>query len=78
MRVPSFYRGDGTNAYGRPIEGVVAVVNLDSGKVAKLIDTGVVGVPQAAGTDFFAPQQIGPPRQPPRPLVIKSAGRAEL
>jgi primary-amine oxidase len=69
MRVLSFYRGQGTNAYGRPVEGVVVVVNLDTGKVVQLVDTGVVPVSNDPGTDFFAPNNIAP-RAAPKPLVI--------
>jgi len=69
MRVLSFYRGEGTNAYGRPIEGVIAIVNLDTGKVHQLIDTGVVPVSNDPGTDIFAKNNI-PPREAPKPLVI--------
>ncbi|QDU28149.1 Copper methylamine oxidase precursor [Anatilimnocola aggregata] len=69
MRVLSFYRGEGVNAYGRPVEGVIALVNLDTGKVQQLVDTGVVPVSNDPGTDFFAKNNI-PPRSVPKPLLI--------
>jgi primary-amine oxidase len=40
------YLVDGqTNFYGRPIEGVIALVNMNTGSVVELVDTGVVTVP---------------------------------
>ncbi|BDI16948.1 amine oxidase [Nostoc cf. commune SO-36] len=34
-----YYKGKGWNYYGSPIEGVVATVNLNTGKVASLVDS---------------------------------------
>lgn len=42
----SYYRGSSKGATLRPIEGVVAYVNLNTGKVFKFVDTGVVPIPQ--------------------------------
>ena len=40
------YLVDGqTNFYGRPIEGVVVLVNMNTGSVVELVDTGVVPMP---------------------------------
>jgi primary-amine oxidase len=73
MRVLSFFRGTGTNAYGRPIEGVVAIVNLDAddgkGKVIEIIDTGIVPIAKDGGTDFFDEDAVDE-RPAPKPLVI--------
>lgn len=44
MRALSFYKGSASNYYSRPIEGVVAVVDLSKEKVIELIDTGVVPI----------------------------------
>ncbi|MFN6475768.1 primary-amine oxidase [Nostoc sp. DedQUE07] len=38
----SYYKGKGWNYYGSPIEGVLATVNLNTGKVASFIDRGNV------------------------------------
>ncbi|MEH1973856.1 MAG: primary-amine oxidase [Nostoc sp.] len=38
----SYYKGKGWNYYGSPIEGVIATVNLNTGKIASLIDRGNV------------------------------------
>ncbi|MFN6560508.1 MAG: primary-amine oxidase [Nostoc sp. ChiSLP01] len=34
-----YYKGERWNYYGSPIEGVIATVNLNSGKIASIIDT---------------------------------------
>ncbi len=47
-----FYRGGATNAYARPVEGVVAVVDLTRSQVIQIVDTGVV--PLAAPDDLDA------------------------
>jgi len=69
LRVISYHRGDATHPYGRPIEGVVALVNLRTEKVLDVQDAGVVPIPKDAG-DFFDPRAIGPLRRPAKPLVI--------
>ncbi|MEH1944926.1 MAG: primary-amine oxidase [Nostoc sp.] len=38
----SYYKGKGWNYYGSPIEGVLATVNLNTGKMASLVDKGNV------------------------------------
>jgi primary-amine oxidase len=38
----SYYKGDRSNYYGSPIEGVVVTVNLNTGKIASFIDRGKV------------------------------------
>ncbi|WP_298918747.1 primary-amine oxidase [uncultured Nostoc sp.] len=38
----SYYQGKGWNYYGSPIEGVVATVNLNTGKIASFVDRGNV------------------------------------
>lgn len=43
----AYLRGDSKNPYARPIEGVVAVVDMNARKVLKVVDSGVVPVPQA-------------------------------
>lgn len=69
MRVLSFMKGTATNQYGRPIEGLVATVNLQTGKVVDLLDTGSLPVPTETFTDFFDPAVIGPPRAMPGGLT---------
>ncbi len=42
-----FLEGAGINLYARPIEGVQAIVDLDSQQVIQILDTGVIPVPTA-------------------------------
>lgn len=69
LRALSFYRGSATNMYGRPVEGVVAIVNMTQRKVAKVVDTAAVPLAPEA-FDFFDQAWLGAPREAPRPLVI--------
>ncbi len=64
----AYYRGGGKNPYGRPIEGVIAVVNLNAKKVIKVIDSGVVPVPKA--TAELDMKSVGTLRAAPKPLEI--------
>lgn len=41
-RALSYYRPGTRNAYGRPIEGVVAIIDMSKHQVIKIIDTGVI------------------------------------
>ncbi|WP_229722942.1 primary-amine oxidase [Xylophilus rhododendri] len=68
IRGVPYFKGDGENHYGRPIEGVVALVDLNRRKVIDLIDSGVV--PVAAKTQDFSEAAVGPQRRPPPPLLI--------
>ncbi|HQR31307.1 MAG TPA: tyramine oxidase, partial [Blastocatellia bacterium] len=43
----SYLREDSRNPYARPIEGVIAVVDMNARKVLKVIDSGIVPVPSA-------------------------------
>ncbi len=64
----SYLRGESKNPYARPIEGVIAVVDMNARKVIKLIDSGVVPVPQA--TADVDEQSVGQLREAPKPLQI--------
>lgn len=66
VKVNAFYRGSNVNYYARPIEGVIAIVDLDSGKVLKVMDTGVVPVPKAAAD--LDPKSIRTQRAAPAKL----------
>jgi primary-amine oxidase len=65
-RALSYLRGSATNAYARPIEGVVAYVDVHHHRLLKLIDTGVrpIGEPDDYDT------MVGAPREAPAPLAI--------
>lgn len=68
MRGLSYFKGDSANYYGRPIEGVVAIVNMNTHKVVAVTDTGVVPVSQTS--QDFDEKSIGTLRERPKPLVI--------
>ena len=65
-RAVAFLKGKQQNGYARPIEGVVVLVNLTTGRVERLINLGISPVaPQTADLDVGS---IGPLRDAPRPL----------
>jgi primary-amine oxidase len=45
MRAVTYLVGGQTNFYGRPVEGVVALVNMNTRQVLEVVDTGVVPIP---------------------------------
>jgi primary-amine oxidase len=64
----SYYRGSSKSATLRPIEGVVAYVNLNTGKVFKFVDTGVVPIPKmGAGLGAIS---VDKSRDAPKPFEI--------
>jgi primary-amine oxidase len=69
MRVISSYRGDQKNPYGPPIEGVIAVVNMNTRKVVDVQDSGIVPMSKLS-TDYADPSYRGPDRAAPPPLLI--------
>lgn len=68
-RALSFYKGDAKNGYGRPIEGVVAVVDVNQGKVVEVVDTGVR--PLARTSQDFDAASLGKPRTGLKPLTVE-------
>lgn len=46
MKVPCYINPEGSNFYAKPIEGIYAVVDLQSGKALRVIDDGSVPVPE--------------------------------
>lgn len=46
MKVPCYKLPEGSNFYAKPIEGLYAIVDLQKKEALKVIDTGVVPVPQ--------------------------------
>ncbi|MFN6473901.1 MAG: primary-amine oxidase [Nostoc sp. SerVER01] len=71
-----YYMGDrlqhggshGWNYYGSPIEGVVATVNLNTGKIASVIDRGKVPFSQENWN--YDVKSLGKLLSPPKPLKI--------
>lgn len=50
LKVPCYdNRADSGNPHGQPIEGVLALVDVDAGMVVEVIDSGVVGTPDKSG-----------------------------
>lgn len=68
LRGLSYLKGDNANYYGRPIEGVTALVNMNTQQVIDLTDTGVV--PITPNSQDFDEKSIGRLRAKPNPLVI--------
>jgi primary-amine oxidase len=67
IRALSFYKGSSVNFYARPIEGVIALVDMNQRKVVNLIDTGVVPLSQDDGA--FDEKSV-PARPAPKALTI--------
>lgn len=69
MRAISFVREDPTdNAYARPVEGLIAHVDLERGEVFRLDDHGVVPFPPESAR--YDAASVGPLRQDLKPIEI--------
>ena len=68
-RLLSYYKNGQTNAYGPPIEGIEAVVDLNKSQVIQVIDTGVIPVGKES-TDFYDEKVRGSSRPPLKPLIV--------
>ncbi len=67
LRGLSYYKGNQVNFYGRPIEGVVALVNMNTLKVVDVTDNDVFSIPPPSKE--FNEKNIKL-REKPKPLVI--------
>jgi primary-amine oxidase len=67
LRAVSYYKGGQTNFYGRPIEGVIALVDMNEEKVLEVIDTGVRPLPPPSQELDMKSTGV---RAAPKPLVI--------
>jgi primary-amine oxidase len=68
------YHADGTkNFWGRPIEGLIAVVDQVQRKVVRVIDTGIVPIPK--GPVDFDPASVGKLREPLEPVPVVQSPR---
>ena len=56
------------NGYARPIEGVIAFVDLGRAEVLQVVDYGEVPLPPQRGS--YAPEDVGPMRTDLRPIEI--------
>jgi len=68
LRGLSYFKGSNANYYGRPIEGVVAIVNMNTQKVVEVTDSGVVPISRVS--QDFDEGSIGTLREKPKPLTI--------
>jgi primary-amine oxidase len=67
LRALTYFKGDQTNFYGRPIEGVVALVDMNAEKVVDFTDSGVRPLPPPS--QEFDQKSTGT-RTAPKPLLI--------
>lgn len=75
LNVPCFDKaGAVNNVYGRPIENLLAVVDVRKRKVLDIIDLGVVAVPRDVPSHAYDPTRSS--RQPSRPVnIVSPAGQ---
>ncbi len=69
VRAECYDASTALNYWGRPIEGLVATVDLNQRRVLKLVDTGVVPVPKEPAD--YDTKSIAASRQPLNPIVIQ-------
>jgi primary-amine oxidase len=76
MKVPCYVKPAGSNYYAKPIEGLFAVVDLASKQVLKVVDSGVVPVPQDnwGYTQPEAEQRAGTLRPAASPVTLQQPG----
>lgn len=68
LKVVCYHAPEASNFWGRPIEGLIAVVDIDRRQVVDVIDVGAAPVPSSP-VDFDT-ASVGPLRTPPRPLRL--------
>jgi primary-amine oxidase len=75
MNVPCFDRaGAANNVYGRPIENVLAIVDLGAQRVVEVVDLGLVPVPAETASHAYDPATAS--RRPDRPVrIVAPEGR---
>src|SRR5690349_10779989 len=71
LKVPCFDKtGAVNNVYGRPVEGLLAIVDVRKGAVVDVIDEGVVPIPTAVPSEAYDPATST--RKPTKPVEIVS------
>ena len=75
LRGLSYFKGDQVNFYGRPIEGVVALVNMTTFRVVDVTDTHIVPLPPPSQEFNEAAIKL---RQKPKPLIISQPAGADF
>ena len=79
LRAVSYLQDGARNFYGRPIEGVTALVDMNRGRVVEVLDTGVVPVPAASQQfDRDAIAARLPLRTDLQPLSVATPGGASF
>jgi primary-amine oxidase len=68
FRALSYFKGEQTNFYGQPIEGVVALVDMNTEQVVEVTDTGALPLPPPS-QELDEKKSTGT-REAPKPLVI--------
>lgn len=68
LRGVTYVQGDQVNYYGRPVEGLVAVVDMNARRVVEVVDRGVV--PVAAASQELSAEALGPARPGLPPLYV--------
>jgi primary-amine oxidase len=64
----AFFKGDTAYPYARPVEGLLAIVDITERKVVEVIDRGAVPIPKEAGA--YDEQAVGPLRPRPQPVLL--------
>jgi primary-amine oxidase len=75
LRAVSYFKGDSTNFYGRPIEGVDVLVDIGAEKVVDFVDTGAVPLPPPS--QELDEKSTGA-RTAPKPMVISQPDGASF
>jgi primary-amine oxidase len=75
LRAVTYYKGKQTNFYGRPVEGVIALVDMNEEKVLEITDTGVRPLPPPS--QEFEMKATGL-RDAPKRLVISQPSGASF
>lgn len=71
LKVPCFDKtGAVNNVYGRPIEGLLSIVDVRKGAVIDVIDEGVVPIPKDVPSEAYDPATST--RHPTKPVQIRS------
>ena len=71
LRVPCYEtEGARTTIHGRPIEGLFAIVDLNAGRVLRVVDLGPVPVPP--GADTASEERLSTLRPPALPVLISA------
>lgn len=68
VKVVCYFSEDTKNFWGRPIEGLLALVDLENGQVVRIVDTGVRPIP--VGPVDFDSASVGEWRKPTNPIAM--------